>query len=61
MQNKNEQENYFQSIHPPIFFIGGQMSVNAQTTTPLKRCSTPVRKHVKHWTAALPVANNCWQ
>ena len=20
MQNKNEQENYFQSIHPPVFF-----------------------------------------
>lgn len=37
MQNKNEQENYFQSIHPPVFFsIGGQMSANAQTTTPFE-------------------------
>ena len=36
MQNKNEQENYFQSIHPPVFSIGGQMSVNAQTTTPFE-------------------------
>lgn len=36
MQNKNEQENYFQSIHPPVFSIGGQMSANAQTTTPFE-------------------------
>ena len=36
MQNKNEQENYFQSIHLLFFFIGGQMSVNAQTTTPFE-------------------------
>ena len=21
MQNKNEQENYFQSIHPPVFLV----------------------------------------
>ena len=62
MQNKNEQENYFQSIHPPVFSIGGQMSANAQTTTPFETVFDACKKACEEaWTAALPVANNCWQ
>ena len=36
MQNKNEQENYFQSIHPPVFFHRRANECQCKTTTPFE-------------------------